>query len=390
MVRSHPSRCTDMASLHENFEPEIRQLNPRSIPDPAPKSTHRALGTLHIIFETLRIIGSPSTNCRTVTQSQLPRLYRRQRRLLALLVALGGDVGNRDFQKLLFLYCQDLAASDSTEASGGLYQFIPYQYGAFSFTSYADRRRLVERNILAEHDRRWILTDLGRRIIRDDELSLPAVFAQRYRDLQGNCLIAKTYRDFPYYATRSVIAAKVLHDDYDTLRRIDIVRPKNREPSIFTIGYQNRSLEDFLNALLRASVTLLCDVRRNAISRKYGFSKSTLTRACDGVGIRYEHLPNLGIASNLRRRVKSETDLANLFRTYKNNVMPESSVVLRLIHSWLESGESVALMCYERDPHHCHRHCVADALCENTPLPNSPQMPTQQRPISRPAVVTHL
>ena len=34
-------------------------------------------------------------------------MLNRQRRLLALLDALGGRVGNMDFQKLLFLYCRE-------------------------------------------------------------------------------------------------------------------------------------------------------------------------------------------------------------------------------------------------------------------------------------------
>jgi hypothetical protein len=48
-------------------------------------------------------------------------------------------------------------------------------------------------------------------------------------------------------------------------------------PALFTIGYQGRTLEDSLNVLLTASVTLLCDVRRNPVSRKPGFSKGVLS-----------------------------------------------------------------------------------------------------------------
>ena len=64
-------------------------------------------------------------------------LFTRQKCLLALLDALGGTEGNRDFQKLLFLYCQE------TNPSAG-YEFVRYRFGAFSFTSYADCRRLVQ------------------------------------------------------------------------------------------------------------------------------------------------------------------------------------------------------------------------------------------------------
>jgi hypothetical protein len=70
-------------------------------------------------------------------------LFQRQRHLLALLDALGGHVSNLDFQKLLFLYCQEPVAA-------GAYEFVPYKYGAFSFTSYADRRKLIVRGMLSD------------------------------------------------------------------------------------------------------------------------------------------------------------------------------------------------------------------------------------------------
>jgi len=73
------------------------------------------------------------TAVRERRQRATPVFFQRQRRLLALLDALGGSVGNLDFQKLLFLYCQE-------PDSGSPYEFVPYKFGAFSFTSYADRR----------------------------------------------------------------------------------------------------------------------------------------------------------------------------------------------------------------------------------------------------------
>ncbi len=323
-----------------------------------------------------------------VSATRFPRLITRERHVLALLDALGGDVGNLDFQKLLFLYCQELFSSQSTAAVP--YHFVPYRYGAFSFTSYADRRRSVDRGILTDHDQRWIITDLGRQLVTDSKLEPPVAFADRYGDLRGNELIAKTYRDFPYFATRSAIADSVLHNDPDSLSRIANIRPEKRESGLFTIGYQDRPLEVFLNELLRASVTLLCDVRRNAISRKYGFSKTALSRACHGVGIRYEHLPELGIASSLRQKVKNEADRAHLFRTYSSQSLPKQRDALQRIRSWLDLGESVALMCFEGDPGHCHRHCVADAIRDTASHRNAGTEPAQQRQVTWASSVTHL
>ena len=64
----------------------------------------------------------------------------RRHTLLALLDALGGEVAVLDFQKLLFLYTREFETVPS-------FEFVPYRFGCFSFTSYADKRALVEERI---------------------------------------------------------------------------------------------------------------------------------------------------------------------------------------------------------------------------------------------------
>ncbi len=292
----------------------------------------------------------------------MPRLYSRQRLLLGLLGAIGGGASNTDFQKLLFLYCKGLSSHRATETPQGRYEFVPYHYGAFSFTSYADRCRLVDWGLLADDDQKWVLTKDGRNIARDlEDISIPS-FAHQYRSVRGDALIADTYRRYPYYAIRSKIAEQILHDDRRTLDRIESTRPETTPSRLFTIGYEGRTLESYLNLLIRGGVTLLCDVRRNAISRKYGFSKTTLERACSGVGIRYQHLPELGIESRRRRGLKTEADFKDLFETYRQTILPNPGDALGRIRDWLQSGESVALTCFELEAEQCHRHCVANAL----------------------------
>lgn len=285
-----------------------------------------------------------------------PVLFERQRRLLALLDALGGRARNLDFQKLLFLYCQESDAS-------GPYEFVPYKYGAFSFTSYADRRKLVERGLLAEDEQHWQLTADGKRALGGTQDMILVAFARRHRNLRGDALVAATYRRFPYYATRSEIAERLLRGDDDALDRIAAARaPSSEAGRLATIGYEGRTLESYLNALLRAGVTLLCDVRRNPISRKYGFAKGTLAKGCEGVGIRYEHLPELGIASEQRRNLETQDDYDALFAEYERDHLPDEREALAKIASWVADGECVALTCYERLPKQCHRHCVSGAL----------------------------
>jgi uncharacterized protein (DUF488 family) len=153
--------------------------------------------------------------------------------------------------------------------------------------------------------------------------------------------------------------------DCSTLERIKQEQTFVAGPGLLTIGYEGRSLEAYLNQLLRARVTLLCDVRRNALSRKYGFSKRTLGNACHGVGIRYEHLPELGIDSDLRQGLETQADYDALFANYRRDVLPRQTDALNRITNWIRTdGQRVALTCYEADPRQCHRHCVADALSQ--------------------------
>lgn len=281
-------------------------------------------------------------------------LFERQRLILTLLKALDGPIGHMDFQEFLFLYTKECEEKPS-------YEFVPYRFGGFSFTSYADKRRLIETGLLEEDEHQWQLTKEGRHEAMRRPVSLERVarFCREQAGLRGNALIAEIYRRYPYYATRSEIVEKVL-PDAESRKRVAEASSNQSGPALLTIGYEGKCLEGYLNQLLRAGVTLLCDVRRNPLSRKYGFSKLTLSKACEGVGIGYEHLPELGIASDKRRHLETQKDYDALFAIYEREYLPAQNAALDRIRRWLVDGKQrVALTCFEELPQQCHRHCVA-------------------------------
>lgn len=287
-------------------------------------------------------------------------LFERQRLLLTLLDGLDGPIGHMDFQKLLFLYTKECEEKPS-------YEFVPYRFGGFSFTSYADKRRLIETGFMEEDEQHWRITKAGRQIAsRRPVAPVPvARFCRQHATLRGNPLIAEIYRRYPYYASRSEIIEKVLQDA-ESRKRVAEASVAQSGPALLTIGYEGKCLEHYLNQLLQAGVTLLCDVRRNPLSRKYGFSKATLSKACEGVGIQYEHMPELGIASEQRRNLETQKDYDELFLVYERDCLPQQQTALTRILQWL-AGEKqrVALTCFEGLPHQCHRHCVAKVLERN-------------------------
>ncbi len=287
-------------------------------------------------------------------------IFSRQKLLLALLNSLGGKVLNLDFQKLLFLYCQE--AGDLAP-----FEFVPYKFGAFSFTSYADRRKLTQLELLTGSEKHWELTEAGKKAIANnrDINDRISELVRKYRNVRGDDLVAETYRRYPYYAVRSEISDRVLKGDASAQSRIKSASPKPKIPSVATLGYEGRTLEGYLNILLQAGVNLLCDVRNNPISRKFGFSKGALSSSCENLGIHYEHLPELGIVSERRKDLDQQADYDRLFRKYERDDLPKQTPALEKIQGWVASGSVVALTCFERMPHQCHRHCVSDALERN-------------------------
>jgi uncharacterized protein (DUF488 family) len=81
-----------------------------------------------------------------------------------------------------------------------------------------------------------------------------------------------------------------------------------------------------------------------------GFFKGTLGKACEGVGIRCEHVPELGIASEQRQSLETQADYDALFAQYERESLPLQGSALAKIRDWVRSGERVALTLRRRGP----------------------------------------
>jgi hypothetical protein len=132
-------------------------------------------------------------------------LFERQRLLLTLLDTVGAPVGHTDFQKLLFLYTHGYETTPS-------YDFVPYRFGAFSFTSYAAMRKLIAAGLLVEDERHWTLTDGGCEVARRQAVEplRVASFCREHSFLRGNALIVEQYLGrkpelIDYFAPHGVI-----------------------------------------------------------------------------------------------------------------------------------------------------------------------------------------
>ena len=280
-------------------------------------------------------------------------LYRRK--ILLALIEILGDISltRTDFQKHLFLFTR-------TQSSPS-FDFIPYKYGCYSLIAEADRQSLIKQGRLDDKTFKSIPSpnSYTSSLKEADKRALWS-YRSKYRHLQGEELVRYVYQRFPYYAINSEIAAQILSKE--ELERVQKAKPTAEKAGLFTIGYEGKTLEAYLNQLIKESVNVLCDVRKNPLSRKYGFSKNTLRRASEQVNIEYLHLPNLGIPSTQRQSLITQDDYEQLFDSYEKNILPHCDNELNIILNLLECGKRAALTCFELNSHQCHRSRVAKAL----------------------------
>lgn len=280
-------------------------------------------------------------------------LYRKKI-LLAIVELFGNEISATDFQKILFLF--------SEKQADRKYDFVPYKFGCFSFQAMADKNSLIKEGYLA-NTRNWknnvqdanfiyALEDVDRKILSKLKLQIGS--------LSTDELIRQVYLNYPYFAINSEIVSKYL--DAKEIEIVSRFRPKTTKEGVFTIGYEGRSLENYLNTLIQQNIKILCDVRKNPLSRKYGFAKKTLQNACESVNIRYIHLPELGIVSEKRKNLNTQIDYDKLFVDYEKEVLPNQQKEIKLIHSLIKTYGRVALTCYEALPIQCHRTRVANAV----------------------------
>lgn len=131
---------------------------------------------------------------------------------------------------------------------------------------------------------------------------------------------------------------------------------------IYTVGYEGKTIGQFVESLVEAEINVVVDVRKNAISRKKGFSKTALRNALEEAGISYVHERALGNPTEFRRAAKSVPECLGLYSDYMEDkwldIIPDLSSDL--------SGKRICLLCFERESHECHRSLIAEKLSEQS------------------------
>ena len=281
-------------------------------------------------------------------------MFYRRKIILALLQLFDGQLDKIRLQKLLFLFTLKQAKTE--------YDFVPYKYGCYSYSANADLTTMVSKGLLAESQKHFAKLDKTDylKLVKPEDLKRLQQVKTEYGKMSANTLMKHTYINYPFYATRSEVAANIL--DKTELEKVKAAKPKGTKTVLFTIGYEGISLEEYLVRLLKNDVKVLVDVRNNPLSMKYGFSKTLLKRYCESLGIKYVHIPEVGIQSEQRQELNTQADYDKLFTVYRNQNLTKTTKAQTEILNLLKENKRIALTCFEANICQCHRKHLAEAI----------------------------
>lgn len=285
-------------------------------------------------------------------------MFYRQKLILSLLQAFDGSLDKTDFQKYLFLYTKICQTKEKRD-----YNFVPYKFGCFSFQSYADIRNLEQAQYIT-YNEHIELKDKNADFISlldNSDKNKITKFKEIYSRYTGDDLIRYVYEKYPYYTLNSKIFDRICPSQNKFELNI------SNDEKLFTIGYEANSIDDYINKLIQNNIKLVCDVRKNPISRKYGFSKSSMKNIIEKMELNYINIPELGIESEQRTQLNTIADYNKLFSQYEKTTLSKADAYLDKILSLIKQYKRVALTCFEADYHMCHRARIANALIKKRP-----------------------
>ena len=273
-------------------------------------------------------------------------MFRREKVLLYLILQLnklGVKVSKTQLDKLLFV----LKKETSIDGFIKFYNFFPYNYGPFSNQFYFDLNELQKQGFLTED---FELTATGEKVsglASKEEKQLVDGIVEKYGNYPLANLKDYVYAAYPEYTVKSVLKSEV--------------KQVKEHPAVFSIGYEKKDIDLFLDLLIKNGVEVVVDVRANAFSMNFVFTKTKLAQYLEKVGITYLHVPELGISGEHRKDLKTEENYRELFEFYASDILPKQGSKLSELIS-LGKSKRIALLCFEQDNNHCHRGALSKEL----------------------------
>jgi len=284
----------------------------------------------------------------------------RQKIILSLLSQSNRGYKLIPFVKLMFL----LGEETELRKHISYYDFVPYRFGPFSFTLYQEVNNLrkygyiaeVESEIRTNTDLLHLVTDAVRTLPKHIKMAVSEI-ARRYGKLDQNTLLRDVYDRYKWFT---------IHSELSEFKTTDIIL-REAPVAIYTAGYEQQSIESFLNSFLKRGIKKIIDTRANPVSRRFGFAKSRLIEITMKLGLEYCHVPELGIKSTYRKNLTTPESYRQLLDLYESEMLSGKVSNISQVGKMMLNMPSV-LICMEGDERRCHRSRLAAAIAAETNL----------------------
>ena len=138
-------------------------------------------------------------------------------------------------------------------------------------------------------------------------------------------------------------------------------------PTVYTIGYTQKSLERFVRLLQDSAVDAVIDIRLRNTSQLAGFTKrdDLAFLLQEGFGIGYEHRPDLAPTGEILDAYKKAEDWAAYERAFLPLLAERQAKEIG--QELLSRYSRPCLLCAEPTPDRCHRRLVAEWWAAHLP-----------------------
>ena len=136
-------------------------------------------------------------------------------------------------------------------------------------------------------------------------------------------------------------------------------------PTLYTIGFTQLALAEFVGLLRGAGVDAVIDTRLRNTSQLAGWAKrddlAFLLR--EGFGIAYEHIPLFAPTDELLDSYRSARDWDAYAPAYR--ALLDARPIVALGRELFERYRAPCLLCSEPTPDRCHRRLLAQYLAQH-------------------------
>jgi uncharacterized protein (DUF488 family) len=132
--------------------------------------------------------------------------------------------------------------------------------------------------------------------------------------------------------------------------------------TIFTLGFHNLTLVDFIRLVKDQDVFRVVDIRSQDMidSNRGKFSPRQLKAILKNINVDYVHLPEVGMSEEVKLRAKSNGTKIDLIKDYIAKLSTDKNIIKKVIS--LFSDDKVLILCFEESADVCIRKPFSDLV----------------------------